>query len=57
VLSNTSEATGQREAIELTTTQLGDGTLLYSIGVAPADQFSSYRNVFDRVVSSIRAMR
>ena len=57
VLSNTSEATGQREAIQLATTQLGDGTLLYTIGVAPADQFSSYRNVFDRVLSSLRASR
>ena len=57
MLSNTSEATGRREAIELVTTQLGDGTLLYAIGVAPADQFSSYRNVFDRVLSSIRALR
>ncbi len=34
-----------------------DGTLLYTIGVAPADQFSSYRNVFDRVLSSLRASR
>src|SRR5438093_4300497 len=57
VLSNTSEATGQREAIQLATTQLGDGTLLYTIGVAPPDQCSSYRNVFDRVLSSLRASR
>ena len=57
VLSNTSEATGDREGIDLVTTQLGDGTLLYTVGVAPASQFSSYRGVFDRIVRSIRLIR
>jgi Zn-dependent protease with chaperone function len=53
-LSNVSEATGQRETIAVFTTQMPDGSLLYAIGVAPADAFPSYRDVFDRIVSSIR---
>jgi len=36
------------------TTRLRDGSLFYTLGVAPRDEFSSYRNVFDRVVGSIR---
>ncbi len=53
VLTNTSEATGQRENIEVFTTQLRDGSLLYTIAVAPRDEYSSYRNVFNRIVGSI----
>jgi len=45
---------GTPETIEIFTTQLKNGNLLYAIGVAPEDVFSSYRSVFDRVVSSIR---
>jgi hypothetical protein len=52
-LSNVSEATGDRETIQLVTTQLGDGTLLYAIGVAPSNAFSSYRPIFDRIVASV----
>jgi len=40
----------------VTFAQLSDGTLPYAIGVAPANQFDSYRDVFDRIVSSIRAI-
>jgi beta-barrel assembly-enhancing protease len=54
VLSNRSEATGQDEAITVFTTQLRDGNVLYAIGVAPQDEFSDYRGVFDRVVGSLR---
>lgn len=52
-LSNVSEATGSRETIQIYTTQLPDGTLLYAIGVAPSDAFSAYRGVFDKVVESL----
>ncbi len=55
VLANRSEATGQDETIEVFTTQLQDGSLLYAIGVAPQKEFRDYRGVFDRVVSSVRA--
>ncbi len=54
ILSNTSEATGQRENIELFTTQLRDGNLFYAVGVAPRDAFSSYQGLFDRIVGSIQ---
>lgn len=54
VMSNVSEATGQREMIAVYTTQGNDGALLYTIGVAPSSAFVSYQDVFDRIVSSIR---
>jgi len=53
VLSNTSEATGQRENIEVVTAQMRDGSLLYTIAVAPSNEYSSYRGVFSRIFSSI----
>jgi hypothetical protein len=56
LLSNNSEVTGQREVVEVFTTLLDDGSLLYALGVAPADAFSSYRGVFDQVVNSIRLL-
>jgi hypothetical protein len=52
-LSNESEATGDREAVLLTTGLLDDGRLVYSIGVAPASQLPTYRDVFQRVNRSI----
>jgi len=54
VMSNVSDATGQRETIAVYTTQGNDGTLLYTIAVAPSNAFSSYQDVFDRIVSSLR---
>jgi Zn-dependent protease with chaperone function len=57
VLSNESEATGQRETIEVFTTRLADGNLLYAVAVAPANAYPSYRNVFDRIVGSIQLMQ
>jgi hypothetical protein len=53
ILSNTSEVTGQREAVEVFTTQLSDGSLMYAIGVAPRDAFGTYRNVFDRILGTM----
>ncbi len=57
VLRNRSEVTGQDEAIQLVTTQMQDGNLFYSIGVAPSNEFSSYQRVFDRVVGSLQLAR
>jgi hypothetical protein len=54
VLSNTSEATKQPETIELFTTLLRDGSLLYTIGVAPHDASDVYPGTFQRVASSIQ---
>jgi Zn-dependent protease with chaperone function len=45
---------GTPETIAIFSTQLRNGNLLYAIAVAPQQVFSSYRDVFDRVVSSIR---
>jgi len=56
-VSNESEATGQRETIEVFTTRLADGNLLYAVAVAPANAYPSYRNVFDRIVGSIQLMQ
>ena len=52
-VSNVSDATGARETIEVYTTQMPDGTLLYAIGVAPDNAFDSYRDVFDRIIASV----
>ena len=53
-MTNVNEATGNPENIQLVTTDVGNGDLLYAIGVAPRDQFNAYRTVFDRIVGSIR---
>src|SRR5262249_19787676 len=45
---------GEAETIEIYSTQLRNGNLLYAIAVAPQQVYPSYRDVFDRVVSSIR---
>jgi beta-barrel assembly-enhancing protease len=54
ILSNRSEATGRDEMIEVFTTQLRNGNLLYAIGVAPENEFRDYRGIFERVVGSLR---
>ena len=54
VLSNVSEVTGQRESIEIYTTQMRDGGLFYAVAVAPSNAYSSYRGTFDKIVSSIQ---
>jgi Zn-dependent protease with chaperone function len=54
VLNNVSDVTRQPEQIELFTAQLNDGTLFYLIGVAPANEFSTYQRVFNQVVRSIQ---
>jgi len=53
VLTNRTE-TGGTENIQVVTTQMRDGNLLYAIAVAPQEEFGSYRGVFDRIVSSLQ---
>jgi beta-barrel assembly-enhancing protease len=53
-LTNTNEATRRPENIQLVTAELGSGDLLYVLGVAPRDEFNTYRNVFNRILGSIR---
>ena len=54
ILTNRNDATGQDEMIEVFTTQLRNGNLLYALGVAPRDEFSTYSNVFGRVIGSLQ---
>jgi beta-barrel assembly-enhancing protease len=54
VLSNTSEATGRPETIELFTTLLRDSTLFYLIGVSPREESREYQTAFQRIVRSLQ---
>jgi Zn-dependent protease with chaperone function len=56
-ISNRNEATGVAETIQLVTTSLGSGEMLYAIGVAPSDEFNSYRSVFNRIVQSMQLLQ
>lgn len=53
-LSNVSEATGQREAVNVSTVPLQDGSLLFMVGVAPADEARTYLATFGRVRQSVQ---
>jgi len=55
-LSNVSDATGKSETIQVVTTLMQDGNLMYLIAVAPQDEFGSYQSAFQRVVGSVRLM-
>jgi predicted Zn-dependent protease len=52
--TNSNAETGEREMIMMTTMQLGDGSLLYTIGVAPDYEFNRYQPAFQRARSSLR---
>jgi beta-barrel assembly-enhancing protease len=54
VMSNVSEATRREEMIDLFTTLLRDGSVLYIIGVAPQEEFDAHQAIFRRVAESIR---
>ena len=54
MLSNVSEVTGEREAVNLSTVQLQDGSLLFMIGVAPEAEARTYMNTFNRVRQSLQ---
>ena len=56
-MSNTNEATQEPETIQVVTAAVGNGDLLYVLGVAPETVFNSYRTVFDRVVGSIQLVK
>ena len=57
MLSNRSEVNGGSETIQVFTTQMRDGNLFYAVAVAPQNDFSSYRGVFDRVVAGVQLAR
>jgi beta-barrel assembly-enhancing protease len=52
-LRNVSEVTGSAEVVNLTTTQLPDGSMLFMIGVAPEGEARTYLNTFGRVRQTI----
>jgi hypothetical protein len=56
-LSNISDATNEREQIHLVTVPMDDRNLFYVIAVAPADEASTYRPTFQRVLNSIELAR
>jgi len=56
VLSTVSAATAEPEQIEVFTTTLRDGTLLYVMAVTPRDRVSDYVATFRRVLGSIQMM-
>jgi hypothetical protein len=53
-LSNVSDVTGETEAVNVSTLQLRDGSILFVIGVAPADEARRYLNTFSRVRQSLQ---
>ena len=54
VLTNVSDVTRQQERIALYTTRLSDGSLFFVVGVAPAQEFNNYRQIFNRSVQSLQ---
>jgi Zn-dependent protease with chaperone function len=53
-LENYSDATGQREVIQLAATTLRGGSLFYLLGVVPQNEFRDYQSTFQRIFSSVR---
>jgi len=53
-LSNTNEATGQPEVVNVVTTQLRNGELLYLISVAPESDYNNYQNTFQNILRSVQ---
>jgi Zn-dependent protease with chaperone function len=53
-LSNRSDVTGRPEFVQLTTTYLRDGSMLYMIGVAPQSEANTYNSAFNRVRQTLR---
>jgi hypothetical protein len=53
-LTNVSDATGQKERIQLVTVPMDDRNLFYVISVAPEAEAATYRPVFQRVINSLR---
>lgn len=56
VLTTVSEATNLPEQIEVYTTLLRNGTVLYLLAVAPRDRAADYADTFRQVVGSVEIM-
>ena len=53
-LSNVSEVTGEPEAVNVSTVQLRDGSVLFLIGVAPTDEARTYLTTFNRIRQNVQ---
>src|SRR5262245_24093252 len=53
-LSNVSEVTGESEAVNVSTVQLRDGSVLFLIGVAPSQQARTYLTTFSRIRQNVQ---
>ena len=53
-LANVSDLTGEPESIQLSTTRLRDGSVLFIIGVAPQREAATYASAFQRVRQSVQ---
>lgn len=53
-LSNTNEATGRPEIVNVFTTQLRNGELMYIIMVAPESDYNNYQSTFQNVLRSVQ---
>ena len=53
-LSNVSDVTGDPEAVNVSTVQLRDGSVLFIVGVAPRDEARQYLNTFGRVRQNLQ---
>jgi Zn-dependent protease with chaperone function len=53
-LTNTNEATGNAEVVNLVTTLTRNGELLYIITVSPQSDYYNYQNVFQNILRSVQ---
>jgi hypothetical protein len=53
-LSNTNEATGRPEVVNLVTTLMQNGELLYIITVAPDSDYYNYQSTFQSILRSVQ---
>ena len=53
-LSNTNEATGRPEVVNVFSTLLRNGDLLYLISVSPESDYSNYQSVFQNILQSVQ---
>jgi beta-barrel assembly-enhancing protease len=53
-LSNTNNATGRPEIVNVITTQLRNGELFYMIAVSPETEYNSYQGVFLNILRSLQ---
>jgi Zn-dependent protease with chaperone function len=53
-LTNVNEVTREQETIQMVTTELRNGDVLYALGIAPTSAYNSYRTVFNRIIGTIR---